>query len=62
MAAVVGDAPLGPGPHVQYGPVDHGWVEQRSLGADVLLQRIQGCRTGIVDLRLEVSPQEEIQW
>ena len=62
MAAVVGDAPLGPGPHVQYGPVDHGWVEQRDLVTDVLLQLIQGRRTGIVDLRLEVSPQEEIQW
>ena len=41
-AAVVGDAPLGPGPYVQYGPVDHGWVEQRDLVADVLLQLIQG--------------------
>ena len=42
VAAVVGDAPLGPGPHVQYGPVDHGWVERRDLVADVLLQLIQG--------------------
>ena len=49
VAAVVGDAPLGPGPHVQYGPVDHGWVEQRNLVADVLLQLIQGLKT--LDLR-----------
>ena len=61
MAAVVGDAPLGPGPHVQDRPVDHCWVKSRDLVADVLLQLIQGGRAGIVYLRLEITPQEKIQ-
>ena len=62
VATVVGDAPLGPRPHVQDGPVDHVWIKQSDLVANVLLQLIQGSRSGVVDLAFEVSPEEKIQW
>ena len=62
VAAIVGDAPLGPWPDVKDGPVDHCRVKQRDLVADVLLELIQCRGPGIVHFTLEISPQEEVQW
>ena len=62
VAAAVGDAPVGPGPHVEDRPVYHCRVEQGDLVTNVLLQLIQSCRPGVVDFAFEISPQEKIKW
>ena len=47
---------------IEKSSVDHGRINPCNDLSDVVLQVIQGGRPGVVDQRLDVTPQEEVQW